>query len=375
MNITQGLKKFALTATIALLAAPSFAQTTATTDPVGFVTYSLSGNADSYVYVGFKANPAFAGATSGSVTTNVVAMTGAAWAVNQFAPGASGQPKFYALIRSGNKSGMWYTITANDATTITLDLAGDSIASDVVAGTTLQVCAFDTVNTLFAAGVGINASTSFAAAARQSEILVPDTTTAGTNLAVAASYYYYSGAASGGPGWRKVGSPIATIFNDTVLYPDTYFIVRHNVATATSLTTMGTVHLGTIKLPLTTLAAATNQDIPVGIQIPGSLTLAQTTLFESGAFLGSATFSAASRGDEVFVWDNTIAPTKNKAPDATYYYYTGAASGGPGWRKVGSPIATIVNSDVVIQPGKAIRIRKKNTGAPSTVFWTLNTPY
>lgn len=376
MNITSGLKKVALTASIAILTASAFAQTTATTDPVGFVTYTLPGLADSYVYVGFKGNPAYAGATTGAVASNVITASGAPnWTVGQFAPGTSGQPKFYALIRSGAKSGMWYPISANDATTLTLDLQGDSIAAGVVSGTTFQVCPFDTLSSLFPSGAGVNPSSSFSLAARQSEILLPDQSSAGTNLPAAVSCYYYSGTASGGPGWRQVGATTSTIVNDRVLYPDSYFIVRHNVSTGTSLTSMGTVQIGTIQLPLSTLAANTPQDIPISIPVPASLTLTQSNLFESGAFVGSLSFSLAARGDELQVWDNTIAPARNKPSDATYFYYTGTASGGAGWRKVGNPTTTIVNSDVVITPGKAIRIRKKATASPTTSFWTLNTPY
>ena len=359
---------------------PAQAQTTATTDPVGFVTQTLAGSADSYVYIPFKRNPDYAGATSGAVSgagNNVLTVAGTTgWTNSQFAPNATTlQPKYYVLVRSGTKAGMFYTITDNSATTITLDLSGDSISAPVVTGTTFQICAYDTLNTIFAAGAGINGRANFSQAGRQTEIFIPDGNTAGTNLSSSATYYYYTGVSSGGAGWRRVGTPIATLVNDQVLYPDSYFTVRHNVATSTTLTTMGTVQTGQIQFPLSTITTGLDQDIPVAVPVPATLTLTQSNLFESGAFAGSSSFSSALRQDVLFVWDNAASTALNKAPDATYYYYTGASSGGPGWRLVGGTISTIVNTNTIISPGKSFVIRKKSAGAPSTAFWTLTPAY
>ncbi len=372
MNITLELKKVALAVSIALIAAPAFAQTTATTDPVGFVTQALAANADSYIYIPFKRNPDFAGATAGAVSgagNNVITAASSSWTVDQFAVNATNfKPRYYALIRSGAKAGMFYTISSNTANTLTLDLAGDSIAAGVVAGTTFQVCAYDTLGSIFPSGTGVNGSATHSLGARQTEVFLPDQVTSGVDLAPAASYYYFTGTGQGGPGWRKAGA-ISTIVNDEVLYPDNYFIVRHNVATATSLTQMGTVQIGQVQLPLSTLATGENQDIAVAIPVPASLSLTQSNLFESGAFAGSSSHSLGSRKDELYVWDNSVVAT-SKSPDVQYYYFTGAGQGGPGWRKAGD-INTIRNSEVVVAPGKTIAIRKKTLGAPSTTFWTV----
>jgi uncharacterized protein (TIGR02597 family) len=115
---------------------------------------------------------------------------------------------------------------------------------------------------------------------------------------------------------------------------------------------MGTVQTGQMQLPLTTIAAGQDQDIPIAVPVPATLSLAQSNLFESGAFTPSSSFSAASRQDVLFVWDNAASSALNKAPDATYYYYNGTASGGAGWRLVGGTISTIVNATTLqtIQP-------------------------
>ncbi len=375
---TLGLPVTAI-ATIVLgsLLASTQAQTTATTDPVGFVTQTLAGNADSYVYIPFKRNPDYAGATVGAVSgagNNVITVAaGTGWTNSQFAiNGTTFQPRYYLLVRSGAKAGMFYTIADNTATTLTLDLSGDSIVAPVVSGTTFQVCAYDTLGSVFPSGSGVNGSALHSIGARQSEVLIPDSVTAGTNLAPAAAYYYYTGAIAPGAGWRLAGNT-ATLRNDTVLYPDSYLIVRHNVATATSLTTMGTVHMGQIELPLTTIAANTNQDIPISVPVAGDQTLAQTMLLQSGAFVGSTLHSIGSRKDELLLWNNAFVG-KNKAPDASYYYYSGAVAPGPGWRLAGDT-ATIRDNEVVLAQGKAIAIRKKTTGAASTSMWTFTPSY
>ncbi len=378
---TLGLPVTAIVAVLlGTILSPGQAQTTATTDPVGFVTQTLAGNADSYIYIPFKRNPDYAGATVGAVSgagNNVITVAaGTGWTNSQFAINATTlQPRYYLLVRSGGKSGMFYTITDNTATTITLDLSGDSIAAPVVTGTTFQICAYDTLASVFPSGSGVNGSANFSQAGRQTELFIPDASTAGVNLSSSATYYYYTGVSSGGAGWRRVGSPISTIVNDQVLYPDSYFTVRHNVATATTFTTMGTVQTGQMQIPLTTIAAGQDQDIPIAVPVPATLSLAQSNLFESGAFTPSSSFSAASRQDILFVWDNAASSALNKAPDATYYYYNGTASGGAGWRLVGATISTIVNANTVIGPGKSFSIRKKNAGAVSTVFWTLTPTY
>jgi uncharacterized protein (TIGR02597 family) len=131
--------------------------------------------------------------------------------------------------------------------------------------------------------------------------------------------------------------------------------------------------MGQISLPLSTRAENTNQDIALGIPVAADQTLSQSNLFQSGAFVGSSSHSIASRQDELLVWNNAVSG-KNKAADATYYYYTGAAAPGQGWRLAGST-GVLRDSEVVITAGKAFAIRKKSSGPVSTVFWTVTPSY
>lgn len=354
-------------------AAPALSQT-ATTDPVGFITVNAAGNADSFSFIPFKRTPEYAGAvlTPGGVAGSVVTIAGTPnFTANQFVYVAGTQPKkYYALFTSGPKLGMYYSVTANGTNTLTLDPAGDDISG--VSGATLNVIPYDTLGSVFPGGQGVNGSSSHSAATRQTEILIPDNLTPGTDLAAAKSYYYYTGAAGAGPGWRQAGFS-GVIANDDILNPDTPFIVRHNVASGTSITFMGTVHMGTLSTPIGTIGAGQDQDNAVSLPIASNMTLAQSKLFESGAFVGSSSHSATLRQDQLLIWDNTI-PGKDKAADRSYYYYTGAAGNGPGWRLAGDA-ATVRNSDVVFTSTIGASIRKKSAGAPASVIWSVKPPY
>lgn len=356
-------------------ASPVLSQT-ATTDPVGFITTNFVGSSDSYSFIPFKRTPEYAGAvlTPGGVSGNVVTIAGTPnFTANQFVYVAGTQPKkYYALFTSGPKLGMYYTISANGTNTLSLDLAGDDISG--VSGATLNVIPYDTLGSIFPAGQGIVASAGHGLGARQTEIHVPPNAVAGVDLAAATIYYYYNGAATGGPGWRSTATGPSVILNDDILYPDTSFMVRQKTATGSQTTFMGTVHMGTLATPVGTLQANTNQDNAVALPIAADVTLAQSKLFESGAFVGSAGHGLGARQDELYVRDNNVVGY-DKGATAIYYYYTGAATGGPGWRRTDSGPSVIVNTDVVISPNKNVVIRKRGAASPSSVVWSVKPPY
>jgi uncharacterized protein (TIGR02597 family) len=371
-------------------------------DPLGYVTVNLAGNSDSYVYIPFKRAPEFVGVAStlsangtydsgepftdgnnsGSWdngeaftdTNNVIALGGTpGLTVNQFVYVAVTQPKrYYVFLKSGTRKGMYYTVVSNAAASLTVDTAGDDLSAAINSSTTLEVVPYDTLGSIFPGGAGVNPSSSHAGASRQSEILIPDHITAGKNLAFGESYYYYSGVAGLGPGWRKAGFA-GVLANDAILLPDNLFAVRHNIASGTTLTFSGTVQMAQLTTPINTIAGSIDQDNAVALPFATEMTLGQLKLYESGAFVGSSSHAGASRQDEVLVWDNSVIG-KNKAADASYYYFTGTSGVGPGWRKAGFA-GIIADNDIVIGPNKGIVIRKKSTGSATTSLWTVKPPY
>nr|WP_075089750.1 TIGR02597 family protein [Verrucomicrobium spinosum] len=249
------------------------------TDPLGVFTFETSGNSDSYVYLPLRRVPEFVGTVatvskngaydvgepftdtnnnsvrdSGEVfvdTDNVVTLSGTPGLIsNQFVYAAGTQPKhFYMLVSSGSRAGMYYTVLANGVGTLTVDAAGDNLLSTLAAGATVDVVPFQTLSSIFPAGGGVHPCSTHSIANRQSEILIPDNGTAGKDLAAVVSYYYFSGSTGAGPGWRRAGAA-SVLANDDVLLPDTFFIIRHNIATPTTVKMLGGVQMATLSTPL-----------------------------------------------------------------------------------------------------------------------------
>jgi len=363
-------------AVLASLTSAAHAQNV-TTDPVGAITITLKGNSDTLVSLPFHRPVALETQVS-SITGNVINISASANITgNQFIYSAGNQTNhYYVQFTSGNRAGMFYTITANTPTTITVDGAGDTgLTGNVGTSDTFRVIPYCTLNTLFPNGQGINQSAGFTGGQRKSAIFVVDNVSSGFNLAALTSYYYYNGSSSPGAGWRQAGDT-GNLTNDVVIYPDNYFFVRNSIAGDTQLTLVGAVPQSKFATPLSTIAGNTTQDNFIGVSVPVSVTLASSNLQQSGAFLASTGFIGAQRGDQLFVFDNTVA-TINRASVATYYYYGGSNSGGPGWRLAGDPNGNtaIHDNDAIFQPGNGYIIRKKATTSPQSVIWTFAPAY
>lgn len=349
--------------------APAAFAVTATTDPVGFVKVSFQGSADSYSSIPFKRTPEYAGSIA-SVAGNTLTISGTPNFGNLVYTSPSQPKHYYILVTSGAKIGRYYSIDTNSTNTLTVDPAGDTITS--LASSTFQVIPYDTLGSLFPGAVGVIPSPTHGLGTRQTEILIPDNVNEGTDLPAYKSYYYYSGTAGAGAGWRWADDP-GTKANDDVIYPDSYFVARQNTASASETTYMGTVHMGALSTVLGTITANVDQDNAVSLPIPANLTLTQLNLYPS-AFTGSSGHGLGARKDELLVWDNSVNAGFDKPADRSYYYYTGAAGAGAGWRDSNDP-GTLANSTIALTPTTAIAVRKKGAASPGTVVWTLTPPY
>ena len=246
------------------------------------------------------------------------------------------------------KEGSFYTVSANDSSTLTVNLNGDSLSS-VAANTSVSLIPYWTLGTAFPAS---DAGTSYVATtgkAPATQILVPDSTTAGVNLSAAALYYYATNA------WRLVGGVASTSYNDTILPPGDYFTVR-NTATATTFTPTGSVYMNRISLPLATQTSS-GQDNSVALSRPASATLNDLGLISSGSF--TPTTGKAVK-DQLLTFDNSVAGV-NKSANAIYYYDTA-------WRLVGGVAGTDYGS-ASLPLGTGFIIRKAATSTGATSFW------
>ncbi|MBE0544073.1 MAG: TIGR02597 family protein [Verrucomicrobia bacterium] len=350
--------KLALMLVALLMALPAFrAQAEPASVPAGFYRITCLGNSDTIVSIPFS-RPAAANVVVESVAGNVVTVKGApGWTADQFVYAAGTQPNTYYLrFLSGAKEGSYYPVTANGTDSLTLSLGGDDI-STVAEDNQAAVIPYWTLATAFPGGNGVVASSSVLNP--RTEVLIPDLSGVGINLSPTVSYVFLTNAANPSGVWRQVGEGTVNK-NDAVLLPDVYFIVRHNTASSTVLTAQGSVPVSKLVIPMLT-QTSTKQDNFVALARPAEMTLDESGLFQSGAFLPST--SGLNPTDVLLVFDNQVA--KNKAPVETYYYLNT-------WRRVGSGTANM-NDQAVFTPGTGVIIRKNSTLDGFSSFW-INSP-
>ncbi len=337
---------------------------TVSTDPVGFIPVTAKGNSDTYVSFPLHRGAAFQGVLT-AVNGSVLTVGSASFTTDQF------KGTHFVLIASGTKEGMWYAITANSATALTVDLAGDTLGSAVAVGTEIQIIPFWTLNTIFPGGAGVKPSPTLLP---QTSVLLPDHTRAGTNLAPVASFFYYSGSQYEGPGWRQFGTAPTQKFDDVmlsqVLYPDSYLIVRHETAGDTTINIPGAVQMTSLANIIGTIASGKAQDNALAFNVAVPTSLAASGLYP-GAFTGSSTIDQPV--DELLVFDNDVAQ-KNKKPSAIFYYYLGGGAGAAGWRLKGNSV-TIQDDTLVFQPASGYIIRKAATANAQSSTWTIRPSY
>lgn len=320
-------------------------------EAAGYNQLTVLGNSDTFVSIPYTRAGVSLQIVS-SISGNDLTVSGTPnWTPNQFAYSSPTQTNtYFARIISGGTNGKFYTITANGVNTLTLDPGSDSL-SNVVTGDVLAIESYWTPATLFPNGAGIFASPT--PGNRYTELLLPDTTTAGVNLSANKVLYYNAGV------WKQVGQG-ATSHDDDILAPNSFLVIRQNVATNSTLTVMGSVVAANIAIPLQALPNV-EQDNYVALPRPVAVSLNDSGLITSGAFAESTV--PGNRTDELQIFDNTVAQ-KNKSSSAIYYYWSGA------WRKVGAG-TNDVGADQVFTPGAGIVIRKATNNASAT--W-INSP-
>ncbi len=344
----------------------AFGQTTAYTTPVGYVTQTCTANSDSYVSLPLRPSAVAAGALSAAPDTTTT-------------PGSAilsflGTPGFgtfanthYAKFKTGVESGKWFVITANSASTLTVNLNGATLTA--AAADTVEVIKFWTLATLFDPAVATNdplttpnaivSSAGTSPGVRRTQVLIPDLAGTGTDLSPVETYYVNAGI------WKKVGGG-ATSFNDYQVWPDAYILIRNpvTVTSDTKYAISGEVDVNKVASNLRT-SAASQQDNFVGLIRPIDVTLNGLNLGGTSAFMASTSTSPGGRRDQLLVYDTTTVEY-DKAPAVTYYYFSGQ------WRKVGGGATDFGNIDK-IPAGNGFIIRKYQTAGGATDNW-INTP-
>ena len=130
------------------------AQTTVSTDPVGFVTTTIKASIAPGVPAITPLSPvllagsAVTGSTTGqlsSVSASDITVSGAGWTTSELVTSQT-----YVLFKSGVLNGLILRVTANTATTATLDTLGASLVTlGAVAGDSFQLVQGDALSSMF----------------------------------------------------------------------------------------------------------------------------------------------------------------------------------------------------------------------------------
>jgi uncharacterized protein (TIGR02597 family) len=331
------------------------------TDPVGFVTVTTLSNSDTIFSTPLAQSEAFRGSVGSLTSTTVTAAGTPGFTPSAFVYAAGTQSNTYFLrFRTGAMAGSYFTITANTASTVTLDLAGNVLGA--APGDQFAIIPYWTLGTAFpASSAGTAFQTSTSIFSINTEILFPDQVSQGINLSSAATYFFLNGA------WRQFGAPLNVSFNDTVMPPDSYVTIR-NTAFTGSISVMGGVP-GTPQVAPVNSYPGNQQDNFLALTFPVAVTLNNLGLVGSNASTSPIrpSTSVFNLVDQILVFDNTV-PGINKSASATYFYLNNA------WRKFGSPLTTDFGGDV-LQPGSGLILRRGvDSSGPRSLDWQYTPP-
>lgn len=310
---------------------------------VGFNCTQVPANSDAFVSVPFAVKSA------GTFTVNSTAVgiiPDEALEVDQFGP------LYYVRVSTGAAAGKWSTIASNSASEITLE--NDSFLGMLANGDTFEVFKHHTLASVFPDRfAGLSFETSASAFIRATEVLIPSSAL-GVNKSASATYFHTAGE------WRKIGGGL-TNFDEEVLAPQSYFILRNNGGSELSFYSWGTVDTNPIIRSIPT--STQDNDVAVSSGLPVARTLGQLNLGGTAAFETSS--SAFIRADELLVFDNST-NGQNKSAAATYFYFSGE------WRKIGGGTADF--SGEWLPAGASVIIRKKASTDGSEI-WMQHSPF
>lgn len=306
------------------------AQTTATTDPVGFITLNVAGTTGGQTSaMSFKGlsmtRPIEYQGSAETVGQKTLIDNEATWTENQF-NGANG--KYFVEITSGTNVGATFDIESTSAATKTITLVQDLPAGSA-GPLSFKVRKHWTIGGIFGpaneSGLGAGGATT------ADQILVY--TGSGYNT------YYYQTVGIGGIGWRKAGDAITDASN-AVLFPEDGLIVKRKQAGAVNVVLLGAVKMGQTSIP-----------ISPGNNVIGNVYAANLTLASSGLYTGNSTTGLTggtpTTGDLVQIWNGTAYDN---------YYYQTSGGTGTGWRKVGDTATDV--STTPIPTGTSVVIKR-----------------
>ena len=329
----------ALIGSCAALTAPALlAQTTATTDPVGFITLTVAGtggtvtNQLSFAGLSLTRTVEYQGSAE-AVGTASLTDNDATWTDNQF-NGAAGA--YFVEITSGTGVGTTYDIATTTAATKTITLS-QNLAAGVAAGASFKIRKQWTIGAALGTSNPPESGLQTGSASTADQVLLYN----------GASYdtYFYSSGGLIGAGWRMQGGG-STDQSGAKINPEQGVIVNRLQSANLSVVLMGAVKTG-----------ATSTPVFSGLNFvsniyAANMTLGSSSLYTDGTGATGVLPGSASTADTVQIYNGTSYDT---------YFYSSGGLIGAGWRKQGG--GSTDQSGVALPVGVSVIVtRQGGTG-------------
>ena len=333
-----------------------------TTDPVGYVTTTITGASGSAAFSSVS-TPLHSGNVAvgaiSSASGAVITLTGSPLEADDqlVSTDVNGSNLYYLLVTEvgSTSEGLLLDVTDNTTNTITVDYSGD-LSSVLTAADSIVVREYNTVASIFGAA---NEAGLTSGQADTSSDIVYLMENGGTGTFT--RYYYQTdafGGLFGGDGWRLVGD-INTDIGNTRVAPDGAVLVKRITAGDVSFVTAGTVSEDDVLTPLQT-----------GINLVATTYPVDSTLFSLGLYVNGNDRGVVSGQDDQS--SDLVYVLQSSGTYNRYYYQTDVFPGlfgGDGWRAVGN-----INDDagaVSIPIGSAVLVKHIGSGNN----WESSAPY
>lgn len=312
---------------------------------------TVPASSDLYVTPSFSNSAVYSDAVDSS-SAGSVTFTDASFETSEYSSG------HFLLIEEGPLVGRMFTITANDATTLTLEDADDELS----AADTHQVSIVPalTLGGLFPSGLGGKSEVN---PGNPDIILFFNDNTAGVEGFFPESIYYHSPIGDA-PGWRRIGSPLDESRDDDALPLGQGFVVRNNSGLDVSFYLFGEVLQAKVGIPIHSSSEGATDNL-VGAPRPLSIALGELGLSGDGGIIETTTVASEVK-DTVRIFLNS-GSGQDKEPDSVYCLFS------DGWRKVVDGVVVTSGSTFegdLIPASAALVVRKVATSQSETVYWT-----
>jgi uncharacterized protein (TIGR02597 family) len=311
-----------------------------TTDPVGYVTFTVNANSDQRLGIPMQ-RPAVLAASASSVSQAVVQADGI-----ESLSGAH-----FLLVTSGDAEGQWEEVVAASSGELTLAEA----ISGFTSGDRFAIRPFWTLDTLFPDGGAVPASSNpFNPVAF---VLLNNPNSVGTNLS-ASSVFFYNDGTQGQAGWFNADGFAPS--GGTIVSPEVSLVIRNRTGESVSPVVAGDVPVVPNLIDVVSRAAG-RQDNVIYNPLPIPVSLSASDLISSGAF--GASSNPFNPTDLLLLFD--FGNTGINSAASSVFFYNDGTQGQAGWFNTDGFASA---DSIEIPPGGAFIIRKAS-GSDSSSSW------